>query len=91
MPATTMTVCSRGSLHDLERLARRRIARDGGVTLKARHRSQQRQLEQLTRRLDDDGSLHIRLLDRDGWRYLIVVPLGVRLSRPTLRLSRGNY
>jgi hypothetical protein len=86
-----MAVRSRGSLRDLKRLARRRTARDGGITLTARHRSQQRQLEQLTRRLEDDGSLHIRLLDRDGWRYLIAVPLGVRLSPATIKFSRGSY
>ena len=91
MAATTTALPSRGSLQDLERFARRRIERDGGVTLTARHRSQQRQLDKLARRLDDDGSLQIRLLDRGGWRHLIVVPLGMRLSPGTLRLSRGNY
>jgi hypothetical protein len=91
MPATTTALPARGSIHDLERFARRHIERDGGVTLTAPNGSRQRQLDKLARRLDDDGSLHIRLLDRDGWRYLIVVPLGVRLSRGTIKFSRGNY
>jgi hypothetical protein len=91
MAATTTPLPRRGSIHDLERYARRRIERDGGVILPARHLSQHRQLDKLARRLDDDGSLHIRLLDRDGWRYLIVLPLGVWMSRRTIEASRGNY
>ena len=91
MGGTVITLSSRISLDDAERMVRGRLERDGEAMVAGKGQRQDRRLHRLHDQLSDDPALEVRgwLGRADGVNYLTVA--GVAAPRIRGRVAVGGW